>query len=47
MQPPDGAVQRPGVDAVAPVQSPEQQSAARVQMSPVAWQLYAGTQVPP
>jgi len=39
MQPPAGAVQRPGVVEVAPVQRPEQQSAARVQTSPVAWHV--------
>jgi hypothetical protein len=37
-QPPGASSQRPGVVAVAPAQSPEQQSSPRAQTSPGAWQ---------
>jgi hypothetical protein len=48
VHPPFGATQRPGSVALAPgLHIPEQQSSARVQMSPGAWQVYAGMQVPP
>jgi hypothetical protein len=47
VQPPEGALQRPGDPLPSALHMPEQQSSVRAQMSPGAWQVYAGTQVPP
>ncbi|HSD21714.1 MAG TPA: hypothetical protein VLC54_16820 [Anaeromyxobacter sp.] len=47
VQPPAASMQRPGVaEPASTLHRPEQQSAGRVQMSPGAWQVYAGAQVP-